>query len=70
MTFLRGWWQSFNKKIGEIAKKGCLGQFEDLRGGAWQERAGGVFEGRLIPQCTLYISYKSNDLKYFLRTTC
>ena len=31
--------------VGGIAKKGVLGQFVDLRGGAWQERGGGVFEG-------------------------
>ena len=34
---------------------GGLGQFADLRGGgAWQEPGGGVFEGGLIPQCTLW----------------
>ena len=37
---------------GGIASKGGgrgLGQFADLRGGAWQERVGGVFEGGLMP---------------------
>ena len=35
-------------------KEGGLEQFADLRG-AWQERGGGgVFEGELIPQCTLW----------------
>ena len=33
-------------------KMGVLGQFPDLKGGAWQERGGGVLEG-VIPQCTL-----------------
>ena len=36
---------------GELPKKRG---FADSRGGrAWQERGGGVFEGGLIPQCTL-----------------
>ena len=26
-------------------------------GGTWQEREGGVFEGRLIPRCTLCIKH-------------
>ena len=30
-------------------KGGRLGHFTDLRGEAWQERGGGVFEGGLIP---------------------
>ena len=34
---------------GELPKKGTVCQFK----GAWQERGGGVFEGELIPQCTL-----------------
>ena len=45
---------------GNCLKSG-LGQFADLReeveggeGGAWQKRGGGVFEGGLIPQCTLW----------------
>ena len=44
-----------NQYIGGLPKKGGgLGQFVDLRGGAWQERGGGVFEGGgLIPQCPL-----------------
>ena len=37
---------------GNCLKRG-LGQFADLRGGPWQKRGGGVFEGGLIPQCTL-----------------
>ena len=40
---------------GGLSKKGGLGQFVDLREGAWQERGDGVFEG-VIPQCTLCIS--------------
>ena len=36
-------------------KGGGLGQFADVRGGAWQERGGDVFEG-VIPQCTLCTS--------------
>ena len=40
--------------------KGGLEQFADLRGGAWQERGGGVFEAGLIPQCTLgFLSQKT-----------
>ena len=35
-----------------LKKGGRLAQFADFRG-AWQERGGGVFEGGLIPQCTL-----------------
>ena len=35
-----------------LAKKGMLGQFDDLRRGLGKKE-GGVFEGRLIPQCTL-----------------
>ena len=43
-----------NQYRGVIASKvGRLGQFADLRGEAWQEGGSGVFEGRLIPQCTL-----------------
>ena len=39
---------------GRLPKKGGgLGQFVGLWGGAWQEREGGVFEGGLIPQCSL-----------------
>ena len=39
-------------------KREVLGQFTDLRGGgAWQERAGGVSDGGLIPQCTLLQLY-------------
>ena len=35
---------------GGLPKKGGFGQFADLRGGAWQEREGGVFLRReLIP---------------------
>ena len=30
---------------GDCLKREGLGQFVDLRGGAWQERRGGVFEG-------------------------
>ena len=30
---------------GDCLKREGLGQFVDLRGGAWQERGGGVFEG-------------------------
>ena len=29
---------------GGLSKKWGLGEFADLRGGAWQERGGGVFE--------------------------
>ena len=37
---------------GRLPKKGGLGQFVGLRGGAWQEREGGAFEGGgLISQC-------------------
>ena len=39
-----------------MPKKGRLGQFADLRrggGGLVRKRGGGVFEGALIPQCTL-----------------
>ena len=36
---------------GELPKKGC-GEFADLRGSA--KRGGGVFEGELTLQCTLY----------------
>ena len=46
--------KGFHEKT--ICSVDCLkrgfGQFADLRG-AWQERGGGVFEGGLIPQCTL-----------------
>ena len=41
---------------GNCLKRGGLGQFADLRrkgGGPRQKRGGGVFEGGLIPQCTL-----------------
>ena len=38
-----------------LEKGGRLGQFTDLRGGGWQERGGGVFEGGLIPRCTLWV---------------
>ena len=41
-----------------IAPKGGLGQFADLRGEAWQERGGGVFEGRLIPQMHIMTIWK------------
>ena len=36
-----------------LKRGGGFGQFVDSRGGAWQERGGGVFEGGLIPQCPL-----------------
>ena len=40
-----------NQYRGRFPKKGAwtVCQFK----GAWQERAGSVFEGGLIPQCTL-----------------
>ena len=38
-------------------------QFADLRG-AWQEGGGGVFEGGLIPQCTLCRCYKKKSLLF------
>ena len=37
-----------NQYIRGIAQKGGLGQFADLREGAWQERG-------VIPQCTLCV---------------
>ena len=38
-----------NQYIGGLPKKGGLGQFVDLRGGAWQERGGGVLRGGWYP---------------------
>ena len=43
-----------NQCTGGIALKGSLGQLVNLMGGAWQKRGCGVFEGGLIPQCTLW----------------
>ena len=40
---------SENQYIGGLPKKRWLGQCAALRG-AWQERRGGVFEGRLMSQ--------------------
>ena len=40
---------------GGDCQKGGLGQFVDLRGvGLGKKERGGVFEGGLIPQCTLW----------------
>ena len=39
------------KKGGGEAWTVC--RFKGRRGRAWQERGGGVFEGGLIPRCTL-----------------
>ena len=36
-----------------LPKKGGLDNLQIEEGGAWQERGSGVFEGGLIPQCTL-----------------
>ena len=36
-----------------MPKKGRLGQFADLRREVGTKAGGGVFEGALIPQCTL-----------------
>ena len=45
-------------------KGGGLGQFADLRGGAWQEPGGGVFEGGVdTPMHTMVIfTSQFNDL--------
>ena len=46
-----------NQYIGGIALKGGLGQFADLkwgRTGLGKKEEGGAFEGRLIPQYTLF----------------
>ena len=51
-----------NQYRGRFPKKGAwtVCQFK----GAWQERAGSVFEGGLIPQCTLWVNgYKPNVSK-------
>ena len=42
---------------GGLPKKRELGQFVDLRGGAWQERGGGIFEGGwyLNAHCRCYL---------------
>ena len=37
--------QKINIERRELDKKGVLGQFADLRGEAWKERAGSVFDG-------------------------
>ena len=48
LTF-RGEFTKNQYRGGRLPKRvGGLGQFPDLRRGAWQERRGGVFEGRLI----------------------
>ena len=39
-----------------VPKKGGLGHFADLGGGLRKKEGGGVFEGGLIPQCTLCTS--------------
>ena len=38
---------------GGLPKKGGLGQFVNLRGGLARKRGDGIFDGGLIPQCTL-----------------
>ena len=40
-----------NQYIGEIAEKGEAWTYSDLKGDL--AKKGGVFEGELIPQCTL-----------------
>ena len=40
--------------MGGLPKKGGLGQFADSRGGGSGKKEDGVFEGGLIPQCTLW----------------
>ena len=44
-----------NQYIGGLSKEGGLGKFADLRGGLDKKERDGVFEGVLIPQCTLRI---------------
>ena len=39
--------------LGGLPKKWGLGQLPDLRGGLGKKEGGGIFEGGLIPQCTL-----------------
>ena len=48
MKILYGGWNCLKRE------GGGLGQFADLRGGLARKRGGGVFEGGLIPQCTLW----------------
>ena len=44
-----------------MPKKGRLGEFADLRRGLSKKEGGGVFEGGLIPQCTLCRDGKLKD---------
>ena len=44
-----------NQYIGRNYLKRRLGQFGDLKGGPGKKERGGVFEGGLIPQCTLWV---------------
>ena len=46
--------QKNNIKWEGLPKKGGLDSLQIYRG-AWQERGDGVFEGGLIPQCTLCV---------------
>ena len=41
---------------GGLPKKGRLGQFADLRRGLGKKEGDGVFDGGLIPRCTIWIN--------------
>ena len=45
-------------------KGGGLGQFPDLRGGAWQERGGGVFEGGWYPNAHCLLRQQRQNLNH------
>ena len=47
---------------GGLPKNGGLGQFADLRGGAWQERGGGVFERGWYPNAHYEPVYHNRTL--------
>ena len=53
IKFLRAISQKTVIYRGELSKEGGLGQCADLRG-TFQKRGGSVFDGWLIPQCTLW----------------
>ena len=53
-----------NQYIGGDCLKGGggLGQFADLRGELGRKEGGGVFEGALIPQCTLCLVNRRKNI--------
>ena len=74
IRFWRGGSRKTNMYSGKCLKRG-LGQFANLRGGAWQKRGGGVFEGGWCPNAyyddkTFFSVYSEIPSEIFCSKIC